>query len=56
MFYINLNGSKHYLSKEMVEKYNLKPGMSTPFTGYKIFEDDKNEEKIIKYCGARECF
>ena len=30
-----------------VRKYSLKPGMCTPFTKYKIFENDENEEKII---------
>lgn len=45
MFYIIINGQKHYLSKKIVEKYGFKPGMRTPFTGYEIFEDDKNEEE-----------
>lgn len=46
MLYIVLNGTKHYLSKEVVKRYNLKPGMRTPFTGYRIFEDSKDEEKV----------
>lgn len=47
MLYIILNGQKEYLSKEITEKYNLKPGMLTPFTGYEVLADSENEEKII---------
>ncbi|MBL7092294.1 MAG: hypothetical protein ISS24_02735 [Candidatus Omnitrophica bacterium] len=48
MLYIILSGSKQYLNKEIVEKYGFKPGMRTPFTGYKILEDNEKEEKTIK--------
>ena len=48
MFYIIINGSRQYLTREIVEKYSLKPGMRTPFTGFKIFENNEKEEKIIK--------
>ena len=47
MYYIIINGSKQYLPKKMVEKYGFKPGMRTPFTGFKIFEDNEKEEKTI---------
>ena len=46
MLYININNNKHYLSKKVVEKYKLKSGMFMPMTGYKILEDDKNEEEF----------
>ena len=48
MFYIIINGSRQYLTKEIVEKYGFKPGMRTPFTGFKIFEDNEKEKKVIK--------
>jgi len=48
MPYIILGGNKQYLNKEIVEKYGFKPGMRTPFTGFKIFENSEKEEKIIK--------
>ena len=48
MLYVILGGNKQYLNKELVEKYGLKQGMRTPNTGYKIFEDNEKEEKIIK--------
>ena len=48
MLYINVNGSRQYLTKEIVEKYGFKSGMRTPFTGFKIFEDNEKEEKIIQ--------
>lgn len=47
MLYIILGGNREYLNKEIVERYGLKPGMCTPFTGYKIFKDTKNEEEIV---------
>lgn len=48
MLYININGSRQYLGKELVEKYGLKQGMRTPNTGYKIFEDNEKKEKAIQ--------
>ncbi len=48
MLYININSSRQYLGKELVEKYGLKQGMRTPNTGYKIFEDNEKEEKVIQ--------
>jgi len=48
MLYINVNGERQYLTKEIVEKYGFKPGMRTSFTGFKIFENNEKEEKIIK--------
>ena len=47
MFYIIIDGNKQYLTKEIVKKYGFKPGMRTPFTGFKIFEDNEKEEKTI---------
>ena len=47
MLYIIIDGNKQYLNKEIVKKYGLKPGMHTPFTGYKIFEDSKNEKEVV---------
>ena len=35
------------MAKKIVEKYGLKPGIRTPFTGFKIFEDNEREEKTI---------
>lgn len=43
MLYIVINGSKQYLVKEIVKKYGLKSGMHTPFTGFKISEDNEKE-------------
>ena len=44
MFYIILDGNKQYLNKEIFQKYNIKAGMHTPFTGYKIFKENEKEE------------
>jgi len=41
MLYIILGGKKQNLNKEIVEKYSLKPGMRTLFTGFKIFENNE---------------
>ena len=48
MLYIILGGKKQNLNKEIVEKYSLKPGMRTLFTGFNIFENNEKEGKIIK--------
>ena len=48
MLYIIINGNRQYLNKEIAKKYGLKPGMRTSFTGYKIFEDSKNERDYPK--------
>lgn len=45
MLYIILNGEKQYLSKEMLEEYNLRPGMRTPFGGQEILTDSKIKER-----------
>ena len=45
MLYIIIDGNRQYLPEEIVEKYRLKPGMRTPFTGYRIFEDNEKKEK-----------
>ena len=47
MLYIIIDGNKQYLTKEIVEKYGFRRGMRTPFTGFKIFEDNEREEKTI---------
>ena len=45
MLYVIIDGNRQYLPEDIVEKYSLKPRMRTPFTGYRIFEDNEKKEK-----------
>ncbi len=54
MPYIIIDDNRQYLPEDIVEKYSLKPGMRTPFIGYRIFED--NEKKETSSSGYQEIY
>jgi hypothetical protein len=40
--YVEINSEKHYIEKDIVEKYGLKEGKTTPFSGLEIKREEKS--------------
>ena len=43
--YVEIDGEKHYIDEDVVEKYALCEGYVTPFTGLKIKKED--DTKVV---------
>lgn len=40
--YVEINNEKHYIEKDIVEKYGLKEGQTTPFLGLEIKKENNS--------------
>ncbi len=40
--YVEINNEKHYIEKDIVEKYGLTEGQTTPFSGLEIKREEKS--------------
>ena len=40
--YVEINSEKHYIEKDIIEKYGLKEGQTTPFSGFEIKRENNS--------------